>query len=62
MKAEREEMWKRQQEILAERRSGSGKAIREAEKRRERVRKEVRCWIREVKELRLVVLDSGKRR
>ena len=38
---EKEEMWKRQQEILAERRSGSRKSINEAEKRRQRVRQEV---------------------
>ena len=41
MEAEKEEMWRKQQEILAERRSGSGKSLKEAEKRRQRVRDEV---------------------
>lgn len=34
-------MWKRQQEILAERRSGSRKWFTEAEERRQRVKDEV---------------------
>lgn len=60
MAKEKEEMWRRQQEILAERRSGSNKQIKEAEKRRQRVKDEIKAKEDEKQKLR-EALARGER-